>query len=101
MAQRKKPGTEARREARRDQVAAERAARQQVYDQRAAEARLHPRKVFEFHGRAGSALRIRFDFTNTVTLPFNVDKDSVDDLGPRVREQIRLIQEAERDGPVN
>jgi len=54
-------------------------------------------RLVQFKCRNGDI--ISFDFRNSITVPFDPDKDSVDNLGPRVQEQIRLTKEAENSRP--
>lgn len=97
MAQKKKAGTAERRAARRQAVADQRAAWQAELEARAELRRAMPRpKILEFVCRHNV---FRIDFTNSITIPFDMDKDSVDDVPLRVAEQLRLMKEAEESEP--
>jgi len=97
VAQKKKAGTLERRAARRQAVADEQAARQREYDERAARRRAAPPPdIVEFTCRGNS---FKFDFTNSIRIPFDTTKDDPDDLGPVIAEQLRLMKEAEKKEP--
>lgn len=86
-----------RRRIRREQVAQVRAAlqeeRQAAWELRAG------RRIFQWRGRRGDAVEVRFDSTNAIVVPFNPQCDHVEDVAAKVAFQQMLSRQGADDPP--
>lgn len=93
-----RPDRQERRRLRREQVVQEREAR--TAQRQAAWMRRAGRRVFTWRCRRGEAVEVKFDFSESVTVPFDPHVDRVENVGARAAlQQVLLTRRVNDDLP--